>query len=154
MSQPRSYPHHMEATRQPATSNQHPTLAPTFLHSPTSSSLSASTTAPGVQHSSVLAVFASIAANDILLAKVQNLPVHSCHRMRGGRPQFSLYSRLSTLDSGHWSLTPCPEKNNACCCCCKWLYFGHFILQPWLDVVGCRLSVVLAGLFWPGCCSY
>lgn len=48
----------------------------------------ASTTAPGVQHSSVLAVFASIAANDILLAKVQNLPVHSCRSLaeseRGG----------------------------------------------------------------------
>lgn len=39
------------------------------------------------------------------------------------------------------------QKNNACCyrpscCCCKWLYFGHFILLPWLDVVGCRLSAV------------
>lgn len=48
----------------------------------------APTTAPGVQHSSVLAVFASIAANDILLAKVQNLPVHSCRSLaeseRGG----------------------------------------------------------------------
>lgn len=117
-----------------------------------STRLPASTTASRVQHSSVLAVFASTAANDISPAKVQNLPVHSCRRMRGGRPQFGL------PDTGHRQ-TPCPEEQ------CLLLPSELLLLQVallWafhtpamircrrLSTVGCRLSLVC----WPGCCSY
>lgn len=66
----------------------------------------ASTTAPGVQHSSVLAVFASIAANDILLAKVQNLPVHSC-RSR-------VEPRVSEKVNAYCPLPHCPQSSLAC----------------------------------------
>lgn len=96
----------------------------------------APTTAPGVQHSSVLAVFASIAANDILLAKVQNLPVHSCRSLaeseRGG--DYAYCPLPSTCPVAHLPLPTVQsclpqeqclagiiEAGCRCCCCCKWL---------------------------------
>lgn len=69
---------HSHITWRPAWSLAIGTQTLSYPSASLSSPCPASTTAPGVQHSSVLAVFASIAANDILLAKVQNLPVHSC----------------------------------------------------------------------------
>lgn len=110
----------------------------------------ASTTAPGVQHSSVLAVFASIAANDILLAKVQNLPVHSCRSLaeseRGG--DYAYCPLPSTCPLAHLPTCHCPlptvhslacHKNNAQLALSKqaavaaasgFACFGHLQLLP------------------------
>lgn len=127
----------------------------------------ASTTAPGVQHSSVLAVFASIAANDILLAKVQNLPVHSCRSLaesvRGG--DYAYCPLPSTCPLAHLPL-PTVHSPESCLpqeqcpagiieagwrCCCKWLcLLWAFATTPAL--IRCRRCSVL------GCtgmrCSY
>lgn len=105
----------------------------------------ASTTAPGVQHSSVLAVFASIAANDILLAKVQNLPVHSCRSLaeseRGG--DYAYCPLPSTCPLAHLPLPTVHSlachKNNARLALSKqagvaaasgFACFGHLQLLP------------------------
>lgn len=115
---------------------------------------SASTTAPGVQHSSVLAVFASIAANDILLAKVQNLPVHSCRSQAESEREGERLLSTSPLPTVQSCL---PQEQclaaiiEAGWRCCKWLcLLWAFATTPAL--IRCRRCSVL------GCagmrCSY
>lgn len=147
---------HSHITWRPAWSLAIGTQTLSYPSASLSSPCPASTTAPGVQHSSVLAVFASIAANDILLAKVQNLPVHSCRSQ--AEPSREWARRWTP--TVHFPTSHCPQSSLACHKNNAWLplskqagvaasgfaCFGHLqLLPPWLDVVAVRFWAV------PGC---
>lgn len=115
--------------------NRHPT--PLHLIPSQPRPAATSTTAPGVLHSSVLAVFASIAANDILLAKVQNLPVHSCRSSIYAHCAHCPTVPQSQLSTRTMRLAAIIEAGRLCfclCLCCKWLCllwaFASGLLPP------------------------